>query len=295
MIYLIIYTILLLFVDKQGAASQTISALRQWFETMIPALFPMMLYSSILVDTGFAQKVGNFLNRLLLKPFRLSNAGAYCLLTGFLFGFPMGAKTTADLCQRKALSKEEGTYLLTFINCIGPMYTLHLVQPAFSPVPLWKLLTGIYGIPLLYGLILRYCLYGNCSFHLRNASKEPPNAQVGFWSALYSCVPKCAQSILNLGGYMVLFQILYVPLMHFQNSINWQEPFLYPLLEITGGLTGLPADTNPGLVLFYVIWGGGCCFVQTYSFLKPAGLSARNYLLHKTILALLGAAFGFFI
>ena len=289
MILIIVYTLILLFTDRASASALCMQALKQWYETMIPALFPMMLISSILVDTGFAQKIGKILNHTLLRFLRISDSGCYCLLTGFLFGFPMGAKTTADMIAKKAVTHEEAEYLLSFINCLGPMYTLNLIHKLFPAHDILTLLFGVYGLPFFYGVFLRYTLHHKTNFSPKTS--ETTNAQyINLIDSLYECVPKCGRSILMLGGYMVLFQVSFLTMEHFLTSINVVTTACYPLLEVTGGFFLLPQDTSLSWLLFYTTFGGACCIIQTYSFLKPAGLSIRNYLLHKTILSVL--AFG---
>lgn len=293
MIIVILYTMLLLFIDSTAAKTQCLSALKQWYETMIPALFPMMLLSSILVDTGFAEKIGRLCNKTLLRFLKISDAGCYCLLTGFFFGFPMGAKTTSDLLRKQRIAPKEAEYLLAFINCIGPMYTLNLIHKLFPQQELWKLLVGIYGLPFLYGICIRYILYAKESFGTHsNIQSSTPRINSNFLDALYECVPKCGKSILMLGGYMVLFQISFVTLEHFLLSLNMQTIALYPLLEITGGLFLQTQDTSLSYVLFCTTFGGACCMLQTYSFLKPAGISMKKYVLHKTILACIAFLLG---
>lgn len=288
MIALVLYTIIILFLDKAAVSTRCLWALEQWYECMIPSLFPMMLCSSIIVDTGFARKIGSLLGHTILKPLNLSDTGSYCLVTGFLCGFPMGAKTTADLYNKGQLSSREASFLLAFINCIGPMYTLHFIHTLFTEIALWKLLLGIYALPLAYGLCLRYTLYRHHTFCEKTAVCQDSS----FWNALCECVPKCGRSILLLGGYMVLFQVSFVPFQHFLGSINVITNACYPLIEITGGFFMQPTDTTLSMVLFYTAWGGLCCFLQTYSFLKPARLSMREYLIHKSILAVLAYMLG---
>lgn len=296
MIIVILYTVLLLFIDRTAVSTQCMIALEQWYQYMIPALFPMMLFSSILVDTGVAAKIGGVLASTILKPFGVSKAGGYCMLTGFLFGFPMGAKTTSDMCIRGQMSKEEGNYLLTFINCIGPMYTLQVTHTLFPKSSIVSLMLGAYLLPFLYGLVIRYSVYKNMNFEskLNNAASN-----VGVLDALYESVPKSSKSILYLGGYMVLFQISFVTLQHILNLLHIKTQLLYPLLEITGGLYLLPKTTSLPYILFYTIWGGACCFLQSYSFIKPSVLDMKSYFLHKTILAtvafLLASLFGNYI
>lgn len=291
MILIIVYTLILLFTDRAAAGTLCMQALKQWYETMIPALFPMMLISSILVDTGFAQKIGKILNHTLLRFLRISDSGCYCLLTGFLFGFPMGAKTTADMLTKEAVTHKEAEYLLSFINCLGPMYTLNLIHKRFPAHDILALLFGVYALPLFYGVFLRYTLHRQTDFSTKTASIIHTHHST-LIDALYECVPKCGRSILMLGGYMVLFQVSFLTMGHFLNSINMITDMCYPLLEVTGGFFLLPHDTPLSWILFYTTFGGACCIIQTYSFLKPAGLSIRSYLLHKTILAVIAFLVG---
>lgn len=284
MIIIICYTILLLFIDRTAAIEQCLQALAGWYETMIPALFPMMLLSSILVDTGFAAKIGMLCNKTIFRFLNISDHGCYCMITGFLFGFPMGAKTTSDMLHKKSISDKEAEYLLTFINCIGPMYTINLIHALFPQHELWKLLAGIYVLPLLYGTFMRYTIYRKESFQT-NQTETYYAQNLSLPDALYECVPKCGKSILMLGGYMILFQLSFVTLSHFLLSMNLPSNVFYPLLEITGGFFKLPENTTLAAILFYTTFGGGCCMLQTYSFLRPAGISVRKYALHKTILA----------
>ena len=288
MIVIVIYTVILLFVDRSAVTAQCMNALKQWYQFMIPGLFPMMLCSNVLVDTGVAYKIGGILSKTILRPFRVSKAGGYCILAGFLFGFPMGAKTVSDLYSKEMLSYEESNYLVSFTNCIGPMYTINVVYSIFPKSSLLYLFLGIYALPLIYGLTLRYTHYRNFVFHKNTTCKMKCITTL---DALYESVPKSSKSMVYLGGYMILFQISFVTLENVLSILGIKNNMWYPLLEITGGLYRLSSNTNLESILFYMIWGGACCMLQTYSFLKPVKLSMKNYFLHKSIQAILGYIF----
>lgn len=292
MIIVVIYTVILIFIDRNTVQLQCMNALEQWYQHMIPSLFPMMLCSNVLVDTGFACKIGIVLSRTVLKPFQMSDAGGYCLLSGFLFGFPMGAKTTSDMHMKGYITKEEATYLLSFINCIGPMYTLSVIGNLFQHISMKHLIIGVYVLPLLYGLILRHTRYRKKVFTQHIIIEKQ---RVSILDALYESVPKSSKSMVLLGGYMILFQISFVTLESILKFLKANTEIFHPLLEITGGLYKLPANTSIYFILFYTIWGGASCFLQTYSFIKPAGLNMKSYLVHKTIIAVLGFLFGLYL
>ncbi len=291
MIIIILYTVLLLFIDRNAVSSQCLNALEQWYQHMIPALFPMMLFSSVLVDTGFAEKIGNILSATVLRPFQISRGGSYCLMSGFLFGFPMGAKTTADMYSKGQISKQEAEYLLSFVNCIGPMYTLYVIHNLFPTHALMSLLLGIYALPLLYGICVRYTIYKGITFTQDNLVQEEKN---DILDALYDSVPKSSKAMVHLGGYMILFQVSFVTVRHLLSSLNISTRLFYPLLEITGGFYLIPKTTHLCWILFFTTWGGLSCFLQSYNFIKPVGLNMKSYFLHKTILATLAFVVGLF-
>ena len=94
---------------------------------------------------------------------------------------------------------------------------------------------------------------------------------------------------------MVLFQTFFVPFQQLLESISITNNVLYPMIEITGGMYLQSNNTKLSLILFWNTWGGACCMMQTYSFIKPVGLSMKTYVFHKTVLALISYLLGFIL
>ena len=149
--------------------------LELWYEKMVPVLLPFMILSGTLI------------------------------LMGFLCGFPMGARTIADFRDRQELSVTEGQYLLSFCNNLGPVYFLGFVLPLLHRESILPYLFGMYGIPLGYGILLRYTVY----------RRKIPMSQTIFTvsaggtpvmpllEALDEAVYAAGRNILQLGGYMI--------------------------------------------------------------------------------------------
>lgn len=71
----------------------------------------------------------------------------------------MGARVCAQSLQQKKISRREASWLLAFINNIGPVYFSGYVLTLFpvrTPLTVWL---GMYLLPFLYGIVLRYTLY----------------------------------------------------------------------------------------------------------------------------------------
>ena len=121
----------------------------------------------------------------------------------------------------------------------------------------------MYGVPLLYGIFLRYSVYKNRisektdhSFGRNNAAKflEPtgpaPLPAMSLTDALDDAITAAGRSILQLGGYMIFFNLLnLLPRLLLPDSFRYA-----PLLEISGGLK-LLGDRFPLYTLLLLPFG----------------------------------------
>lgn len=260
--------------------------LRLWYEKMVPVLFPFMVLSGTLIRMGLVEMLIRPIRPFFGKLFRISDPAVYTILMGFLCGFPMGARTTAEFRNRQELSVAEGQFLLAFCNNFGPVYFLGFVLPSLHRTLTLPYLMGMYGIPVIYGLFLRYTVYRT---RLQDTSmvSQPvtkSSVRVSLPDALDDAVNAAGLSILQLGGYMIFFNLLNL----LPRLILRQSHLFAPLLEITGGLQ-LLEGRYPLYTLLLLPFGGLSCIVQTAGCIRNTGLSLKKYIIHKLVLTLLTA------
>ena len=265
--------------------------LNLWYTKMIPALFPMMIFSGIMIRMNLCEQFVGFIYPVFRFLFRMSKSACYVLFFGFLCGFPMGAKTINDLSERKCISETEAEFLLMFCNNIGPAYFLGFVVPLLRIRYIAPYLFGMYGIPLLYGLFLRYAVYKGLSedrYTLKNRMTEKSS----LLDAVEESVQASVESILKLGAYMIVCNVL--------NTLFFLLPkqkgiLLCPLLEISGGLSVLK-HRMPIYCLVALQFGGLSCMIQTFSCLKSVSIPVKKkYIIHKCILSILSFAYYCFL
>lgn len=268
-----------------------------WYDTMIPALLPFMILSGIMIRMGLTEGFTSALYPILKPLYHVSPNACYAIIMGFLCGFPMGAKTIADLYEREMITEGEAKFLLAFCNNIGPVYFVSFVLPLLERRLLAPYLFGMYGLPLIYGLILRYTVFRKQLAPSSVSAKAFPKkvgqpsshsgTSVHLLTAIDDSIHSSIQSMLTLGGYMILFNLLNV-LPH----ILLQAPpkLLAPLLEISGGLRLLGKDI-PLYTLLVLPFGGLSCIAQTYSCIKKTSLSIADYTFHKLFLTALAGGY----
>ena len=268
--------------------SLSLNGLNLWFERMIPTLFPFMVLSGVMIRMNLTSSFVKILKPVIGRIFQLSDSCIYGIIIGFLCGFPMGAHVTAQLYTQKQINKSEASLLLSFCNNIGPVYFLSFVLPTLKLNGAIPYLFAMYGLPLLYGLFLRYTIYSKkvTKMHIQTSH----GTSVPLLSALDESIFNSLYSIAKLGGYMIFFNLLFIfpvlasrifPLPDSVSSCLTGS--IGCLLEITGGI-GILKNRAPLWVLCVIPFGGLSCIVQTYSMIRDTDLSVSEYVMHKMIL-----------
>lgn len=278
--------------------------LKIWFENMIVSLFPMMVLVNYLRSTGLYKIMMRPLTKLLGPIFHLQTEGIFVIFFGFLAGFPLGAKLTCQLYEENKISKQMAHYLLSFVNNLGPAY--------FSGFVLVSILSSrashsvmlpyfiMYGIPLLYGILLRYTCYRHIDGVFLTASKNTKQSEGGLLSCIPAAIMDSCHQITILGGYMIICNALRTPFAVYLKQNKVWFLICNSLLEISGGLKAVCANCSyermyPVYIFALLSFGGICCFLQTASLLTEAGLSSKKYMLHKIILCSITSLITYFL
>jgi hypothetical protein len=192
--------------------------------------------------------------------------------------------------RREKINYREAEYLLSFVNNIGPVYFTGFVLPLLCRRLVLPYVVGMYGIPLIYGLILRHTFYRDLPYISDSKEKNIEDFSFSITGILYQtddAVGAALKNITALGGYMIIFNLLNI-IPHV--ILNAPPTILAPLFEISGGLS-LLGDKFPLYSLLLLPFGGLCCIAQTYTCIKDTGLSISAYTMQKIILTALTAAY----
>lgn len=92
-----------------------------------PHCFLYMILINVLICTPALHWICRITSTFLCPLLGTSYYGTFAVLTGFLCGYPMGAKTTSDLLNVNKISRSEASYLLSFCNNTSPAFILSYV------------------------------------------------------------------------------------------------------------------------------------------------------------------------
>ena len=273
---------LLLFPAEAAEAAR--QSVQLCLHTVLPALFPFFVLSSLLVACGGAQVFGRALEPFMRPLFHLSGAGAAALALGLVGGYPVGARTAAELYRGGCLSRKEAEQLLAFCSNAGPGFILGVCGTAV----LHSTRAGLYlylvhvAAAVLTGVILCRLTGGE------NTAARPPRRAQGqnLAAAFPAAVRDSFAAAWSVCGFVVIFAVV----LRYVTLLLPPNPLLVGFVELTNGVLSLSADRRGfTLCAVFLAWGGLSVHAQTLSVLEDSGLSARFYFLGKAMQAALSA------
>lgn len=253
--------------------------------SVIPALFPFLAVSSLLVSLGFGPWLSPYLSGLMAL-FRLPGEAGSALLLGLAAGYPVGPRTSAELYRSGQLTRSEAERLLTFCNNSNPVFLISVLGDGVfgsTRTGLWLWLIHVTAA-LLTGLLFR-TRKGNSLPRSVHRPLSPGTAP--FPSTLVDAVRGAAGTMLSLCAFVMFFYVLSAPLTRLPPPLG---PLLTGTLELFSLTPRLTADRF-GFVLASGCagWGGVSVLCQTAAVLDGSGLSPRPCLRGKLVHGLLSA------
>ncbi len=258
-------------------------------KTVIPSLFPFMVISELLVESGAGEAFGKLFSRVMRWVFGLSGAGVSAVFLGSMCGFPVGARTAVALYDRGVISKAECEHLLTFTS--NPSSAFLITAVGFSLFGDRRLGVVLYGVvlgsSLFIGFLGRFFLRGRGEPAVH--PHYPTGLHPGGVSMLTGAVSGAASAMMTVCAYVIFFSALTGALGTLLSTRGWIGEggfaLLCGLLEMTGGISEASgmAARGSAVVLTAAIagWSGVSVHCQVLSLCGGRGLSFKPYLLAK--------------
>lgn len=272
------------------------NGLMLWFEQILPSLLPFAILSNIIIFSDILSSLPGKALSFIQKIMPVSTSGAFVLLSGFLFGFPMGSKNCAKLFLEGKMEKREAEVLFIITNNMSPVfiqnYILHQ-QLGMDFYFGWSLLV-LYLPPLLLGEFLLQKCTGSESIQKKSASRSKINFQI-----VDAGIMNGFETLTKIGGYIMIFSILASCFLMLPMS-DFLKTICIGVIELTNGIhylssTSLSSEIKYVLAMIFTAFGGFSGIAQTSAMIKDTGLSMRKYILWKVVLCIITGILSIFV
>ena len=263
---------------------------------VIPALFPFMVISELIVSSGVGLAISRFLARPMRWLFGVSEAGACAYILGLVCGFPIGAKTAVSMYDQGCITKTELERLMTFCNNPGSAFVISAVGVAL-------LGNKHLGIALYLSVILSSMLVGVVGKYFLGYKKEnaprksliiPRDFSI---KTVTDAVQLSAISMLTVCAYVVFFSALVGCVGALLSRLDAPQELtacIFGFFELSSGVGSAAAlENRVGAVLLctlFVGWSGLSVAFQIMSVSSGRGISFKPFFIAKAAQGILCAA-----
>lgn len=321
--FLIIFFLISLFSFSFSNIKAVKSGLVLWYNSVLPSLFPFFVATELLLHTNIIHIFEYFFSKITKPIFNVNGKCSFCILMGFICGYPIGAKITSKLYSTGNCSLEEAERLLAFTNNSSPLFIIGSIGVSmFFDYKIGILLLVSHFLSAIsVGIFFRYWKNSsitNCSDSILLTEKEEQLNFNNFGKILAESLTSATSSVILIGGFVVFFSLLISMLnsAHFFSIVNsisfpilnglnlplkFSNAFITGILEITNGINLISTinikkiSINIIMVSFLLGFGGLSILFQILSIISKYQISIKPYIIGKLIQASLSALYTYLL
>lgn len=270
---------------------------------LIPSIFPALLATVIMVESGGAQWLGKKLSAVSKLLFAMPGEAASALVLSMLGGYPAGAKAVVGLYENGAVTKTQAQRMVLFCFSAGPAFLIGAVGAMAQSVLAGVVLLVANSISVvLVGILLGLILDRDRSGEIASEIKLAQNiAKVPFSQALVVSVQKAASSMLSICLFVVVFSV-FRAMLSGAGLQSLAEAFLLKLsvgesaaravlpalLEVSAGCS-LAVKAGLAFTGFFIGFGGLAVHAQVWAIAHELQINKSLFFIVRMIQGMLTA------
>lgn len=292
----IIILIVNIFTKSQYLTNTIVFSVNLFAKNIFPSLFPMFVISSILVELGFPQLLGNIFNKLFNYAFKSSGMASFVFFMSMITGFPSSAKYIDDLINKKIIDNKEAEKILVFTFFSNPLFIINTVGSIFLNN---KKIGLLIFVAHLLGNVITGLIYRNFngtiqniklvnSFSVKDFIDKTNNTNI--FKTVLTGIKSALEILINVFGIVTFFLI--VLNIVFKTPDNYFKIFITGIIEMTTGLKYLSiynCSFNIKLLtsVFFVSFGGLSVHAQIMDILKEKKVKYLPFLFSRIVHAII--------
>lgn len=285
---LIIAFAILFTLFSESASDSALMALKNCIQRIIPSLFPFMVMSSMIVQSGAADILGRLLP--ISKLYSLPVCASAPIIIGAVCGFPLGAKAATELYEKGYINKTETEILISISNNAGPSFLIFVIGANY-----WNdIKFGIFlYISQIICSVISSLIINSLLFPIKGNNKEKYSSTeiTNIAESLSESISSASISSLKICGYITFFNVLNTVISQLFISLPVNiKLFILSVLEFSDAALASSVYKSMFSIFicgFAIGWSGLSVFCQTKAFTTSLHLSLKRCILTKLLQGIL--------
>lgn len=249
----------LILLRPQTALNSAQQAMRLWYASVAPAVFPFLALMPMLTGREACAAYNAAFGRIMQPVFHLPGAAAQAVLIAMLAGSPGGAVAIRRIASEAGISRSQIKRLAMCVCGISPAYLILGVGASLHG-------SATYGVRLA---LIQLAVQLVMLFASRKMEDSEDVPVPELTEIRNSGIQSAVLTTLGICGYMMLFGVLAGILSDLAG--NAAGRFLLVVMDLPSGLAALPPDAVPVVTGAAIGFGGLCIAAQNMAALGNIG------------------------
>lgn len=256
---------------------------------LIPALFPYLLITELLINSGKVNSLSYGLSNVISKVFRIPKHTTASVIIGFLLGYPNSAKYILKLYNDKQIDCKLATKLVAFTSNANMSYIIASVGIGmFKNIQFGIILAVSHFLSAILIGIFFTTSYNNNIIQQTNINSNSFKKIYSPFELLYTSIYGALKTLAFIFSYTVIFSLIPTVMFSSLNIPQTIKAVITGIFEISNGINGLylldvPQNIKLVLVSFILSFSSLMILIQIYSFAYKAKVKFKDLLKYKLL------------
>lgn len=278
----------ILYYSKESSAG-VINGIKFCAYVLVPSLFPFMVLSSFVTESGISVFCSRFLEGFMRTFFGLPGVCGTAFFLCLIGGYPIGAKSISALYRQQLITHAQAKKMTYFAVGAGPGFLVTFIGAGLynnKMIGFFLLISQTVSV-IIIGILCK--LIYKEKAHINTPAGSVTYQPVPVTSALVTGSFQGTTGIISMCGMVVLFSAFTSIIDAFFSGNETAHLLVMSLLEVTAACSEFAYSMPVEYVAFLVGWGGLCVHFQVFSFLGEIQMSKAVFLLFRLLQGLLTA------
>lgn len=284
---IIIITLLIIsykmIINSNIVLESVLTAFEIWKNNIFPSIFPFFIISSLLINYGFINLIGNILKPLMFL-FGINKNVSFIFILSIFTGFPSSAKYIKDLYSKDIIDLDTSSKALMFTHFSNPLFIINTVSNLLNTKYAYIILFTHYISNIIIGLIFKN--YKN-TYYTNNKTYQN-NIKNNIGTTLSIAIKDGINTVLLILGTITTFSFLTSIINQTFNLNSFFNALISSILEITNGihkisLLKISIRFKAALISSILSFGGFAIHSQIYSIISDTKIKYIPYLIARII------------
>ncbi len=285
-IYVIIFYLLM---HSKVLITSISSSISIFISKLIPALFPYLLITELLICSGKIDSLALGLDTILGKLFHVPKSTASCVIIGFLLGYPNSAKCVLKLYEDRLIDNKIATKLISFTSNANMSYIIATIGIGiFNSIEIGIMLAISHFLSAIIIGIIFSPSYNNSIIQQTNVNSNSFEKIYSPFELLYTSILGTLKTSAYILSYTIIFSLIPTIVLSNFNLPQLLKSIIIGIFEISSGINNiytLNISLNYKLVLvsFILSFSSLMILMQIFSFAFKAKVKFGDLLKFKLL------------